>query len=34
VFETAAAMLQGATWAVSPTFEPNDITETLVRAVS
>jgi hypothetical protein len=34
VFETAAAMLRGATWAVSPTFEPNDITETLVRAVS
>jgi hypothetical protein len=32
-FETTAAMLRGATWAVSPTNGANDLVATLARAV-
>jgi hypothetical protein len=32
-FDTVAAMLQGAAWAVSPSFTPNDLVATLAHAL-
>jgi hypothetical protein len=33
VFDTTAAMLRGAAWAVSPTIRPNDVVATLTSVV-